>query len=43
MTQVAIAWILSKPVVTALIIGATKPYHLDGAVAALSIRSPRMR
>jgi aryl-alcohol dehydrogenase-like predicted oxidoreductase len=38
MTQVAIAWILSKPVVTALIIGATKPYHLDGAVAALSVQ-----
>src|SRR5205814_1459697 len=29
MAQVALAWILSKPVVTAPIIGATKPHHLD--------------
>jgi aryl-alcohol dehydrogenase-like predicted oxidoreductase len=38
MAQVAMAWILSKPVVTAPIIGATKPHHLDDAVAALSIQ-----
>lgn len=38
MAQVALAWILSKPVVTAPIIGATKEYHLDDAVAALSVR-----
>jgi len=38
MAQVAIAWILSKPVITAPIIGATKPHHLDDAVAALSIQ-----
>jgi aryl-alcohol dehydrogenase-like predicted oxidoreductase len=38
MAQVALAWILSKPVVTAPIIGATKPHHLDDAVAALSIQ-----
>ena len=38
MAQVAIAWILSKPVVTAPIIGATKPQHLEDAVAALSIQ-----
>ncbi len=37
MAQVALAWILSKPVVTAPIIGATKPHHLDDAVAALSV------
>ena len=38
MAQIAMAWILSKPVVTSPIIGATKPYHLDDAVAALSIQ-----
>jgi hypothetical protein len=29
---------LSKPVVTAPIVGATKPHHLEDAVAALSVR-----
>jgi aryl-alcohol dehydrogenase-like predicted oxidoreductase len=38
MAQIALAWILSKPVVTSPIIGATKPHHLDDAVAALSIQ-----
>ena len=38
MAQIAIAWILSKPVVTSPIIGATKPHHLDDAVAALSVQ-----
>ena len=38
MAQVAMAWILSKPVVTSPIIGATKPHHLDDAVAALSVQ-----
>jgi aryl-alcohol dehydrogenase-like predicted oxidoreductase len=38
MAQVAIAWMLSKPVVTAPIIGATKPHHLDDAVAAISLK-----
>ncbi len=37
MAQIAMAWLLSKPVITAPIIGATKPHHLDDAVAALSI------
>ena len=36
--QVAMAWLLSKPVVTAPIVGATKPHHIDDAVAALSIK-----
>jgi 1-deoxyxylulose-5-phosphate synthase len=36
--QVALAWIFSKPVITAPIIGATKPHHLEDAVAALSIK-----
>ena len=38
MAQVALAWVLSKPAVTAPIIGTTKPHHLDDAVAALSIQ-----
>jgi aryl-alcohol dehydrogenase-like predicted oxidoreductase len=38
MAQVALAWMLTKPIVTAPIIGATKPYHLEDAVAALSVQ-----
>ncbi len=38
MAQVALAWVLAKPVVTAPIIGATKPHHLEDAVAALSVK-----
>jgi 1-deoxyxylulose-5-phosphate synthase len=36
--QVALAWLLHKPVVTAPIIGASKPQHLEDAVAALSVK-----
>ena len=36
--QVALAWVLSKPVVTSPIIGASKPGHLDDAVAALELQ-----
>jgi aryl-alcohol dehydrogenase-like predicted oxidoreductase len=35
--QIALAWILSKPVVTAPIVGATKPHHLEDAVGALAV------
>jgi len=38
MAQAALAWMLSKPIVTAPIIGATKPHHLDDAVAAVSVQ-----
>jgi len=38
MAQVALAWMLSKPVITAPIIGATKPQHLEDAVAALDVK-----
>jgi 1-deoxyxylulose-5-phosphate synthase len=37
-SQVALAWVLSKPYVTAPIIGATKMDHLDQAIAALDIK-----
>jgi aryl-alcohol dehydrogenase-like predicted oxidoreductase len=37
MAQVALAWMLSKPVVTSPIVGATRPHHLEDAVAALAI------
>ena len=36
--QVALAWLLSKPVVTAPIVGASKPNHLNDAVMALSLK-----
>lgn len=37
MALVALAWVLRNPVVTAPIIGATKPRHLEDAAAALDI------
>jgi 1-deoxyxylulose-5-phosphate synthase len=36
--QVALAWLLGRPGVTAPIVGASKPHHLEDAVAALSLR-----
>ncbi|MFD1774727.1 aldo/keto reductase [Paenibacillus rhizophilus] len=36
--QIALAWVLQKKPVTAPIIGATKPHHLEDAAAALEIR-----
>ena len=38
--QVALAWLLQQPVVTAPIVGATRPHHLEEAVAALSVSLP---
>ena len=38
MPQVALAWMLSKPYITAPIVGASKPAHLEQAVDAVSIR-----
>ena len=35
--QVALAWLAGRPGVTAPIVGATKPEHLDDAVAALGL------
>jgi aryl-alcohol dehydrogenase-like predicted oxidoreductase len=36
--QIALAWVLSKQTVSAPIIGASKPHHIEDAVAALSIK-----
>jgi aryl-alcohol dehydrogenase (NADP+) len=35
--QVALAWVAGNPVVTAPIVGATRPEHIDDAVAALQL------
>jgi aryl-alcohol dehydrogenase-like predicted oxidoreductase len=37
MAQVALAWVLTKPMVAAPIVGATKPQHLADAVASLDL------
>ena len=37
MAHVALAWVLKNPVVTAPILGPTKPHHLPDAVAALDV------
>lgn len=37
MAQVTLAWLRRNPVVTAPIVGATKPHHIDDAVAALAL------
>ena len=37
MAQIAMAWLLRQPGVTSPIVGATKPHHLDDALAALSV------
>jgi len=36
--SLALAWMLAKPGITAPIVGATKPNHLEDAVAALTVR-----
>jgi aryl-alcohol dehydrogenase-like predicted oxidoreductase len=36
--QVALAWLLAKPAVTAPIVGATKAHHLNDAVSAVSLK-----
>jgi aryl-alcohol dehydrogenase-like predicted oxidoreductase len=37
MAQVALAWVLTNPIVSAPIVGATKPHHLSEAVEALDL------
>jgi len=36
--QIALAWVMRSPVVSAPIVGATKPQHLQDAVAAVDLR-----
>jgi aryl-alcohol dehydrogenase-like predicted oxidoreductase len=36
-SQIALAWLLHKPVITAPIIGASKPQHLDDAAGAVTV------
>jgi aryl-alcohol dehydrogenase-like predicted oxidoreductase len=38
MAQVGLAWLFSKPAVTAPIVGATRPQHLEDATAALQLK-----
>jgi aryl-alcohol dehydrogenase-like predicted oxidoreductase len=38
MAQIALAWLLTQPAITAPIVGATRPHHLEDALAALSIQ-----
>lgn len=37
MAQVALAWVMTKPEVSAPIVGASKPYHLADAIGSLEI------
>jgi len=37
MAQIALAWVLRNPNVSAPIVGATKPHHLPEAAAALEL------
>ena len=36
--QIALAWLLTTPVITAPIVGATKLHHLDEALASLEVK-----
>jgi aryl-alcohol dehydrogenase-like predicted oxidoreductase len=36
--QIALSWVISRPVVSSPIVGATKPAHLDDAVRALDVQ-----
>jgi aryl-alcohol dehydrogenase-like predicted oxidoreductase len=36
--QIALAWLLGRPGVTAPVIGATRPGHLDDALAAMELQ-----
>jgi aryl-alcohol dehydrogenase-like predicted oxidoreductase len=38
MAQIALAWVLRNPLVTAPIVGATRPHHLPEAVDALHLQ-----
>ncbi|HKM73761.1 MAG TPA: aldo/keto reductase, partial [Stellaceae bacterium] len=36
--QVALVWLLAKPVITAPIVGATKLHHLDDAIGSVAVK-----
>ena len=36
--QIALAWLLAKPAITAPIVGATKLHHLDDALGSLDVK-----
>jgi 1-deoxyxylulose-5-phosphate synthase len=36
--QVALTWLLSKPVISAPMVGATKLHHLDDALASVNVK-----
>jgi 1-deoxyxylulose-5-phosphate synthase len=36
--QVALAWLLAKPIITAPIVGATKLHHLEDAIASVNVK-----
>ena len=36
--QVALAWLLAKPGISAPIVGATKPHHLEDAMASVGVK-----
>ena len=36
--QIALAWLMHKPAMTAPIVGASKPHHLDDAIAAVGVK-----
>jgi aryl-alcohol dehydrogenase-like predicted oxidoreductase len=36
--QIALAWVLAKPFITSPIVGASKPNHLEDAVASLDVK-----
>jgi aryl-alcohol dehydrogenase-like predicted oxidoreductase len=37
-SQIALAWLMSKPGIVAPIVGASKPHHLDDAIAAAELK-----
>ena len=39
--QIALAWLLHQPEVVAPIVGASKPHHLEDAVASVSVEAER--
>jgi aryl-alcohol dehydrogenase-like predicted oxidoreductase len=36
--QIALAWLLHQPAMVAPIVGASKPHHLDDAIAAAEVK-----